>query len=47
MWKIYLIEFIIVLAISIFWVIAIDRAMSENPDYKGEDFLNEDENNMI
>jgi len=47
MWKIYLLEFTITLIISIIWVIGIDKMIQNNPDYKGEDFLNEDKNNMI
>jgi hypothetical protein len=40
MWKIYLLEFIITLSISILWVRGIDKMSKEHPDYKGEDFLN-------
>lgn len=39
MWKVYLVEFIVVLLVSIVWVRSIDKMMSEHPDYKGEDFL--------
>lgn len=42
MWKVYLLEFIMVLAVSALWVRSIDKMMSEHPDYKGEDFLNND-----
>ena len=43
MWKVYLIEFLVVLIISIVWVNAIDKMKNEHPDYKGEDFLNFEE----
>lgn len=42
MWKVYLVEFIVVVIVSIFWVRSIDKMMTEHPDYKGEDFLNHD-----
>ena len=42
MWKIYLLEFIITLVISILWVWGIDKMINEHPDYKGDDFLNEE-----
>lgn len=44
MWKVYLLEFAITLLISIAWVMSIDKMASEHPNYKGEDFLNEDQN---
>jgi hypothetical protein len=44
MWKVYLLEFVIVLVVSILWVRGIDRAITEHPDYKGEDFLDWDDN---
>jgi hypothetical protein len=42
MWKVYLLEFIITLVISILWVRGIDKMANEHPDYKGDDFLNEE-----
>jgi len=49
MWKIYLIEFVIVVIISYLWARGIDKMNKEHPDYKGDDFLNlkddEKENN--
>jgi hypothetical protein len=42
MWKVYLLEFIITLVISILWVWGIDKMANEHPDYKGDDFLNEE-----
>jgi len=36
-------EFIIVFVVSLLWVIGIDKMITENPDYKGDDFLNENE----
>lgn len=46
MWKIYLFEFIAVLIVSIIWVRSIDKMMSEHPEYKGEDFLNWDDDKV-
>ena len=43
MWKVYLFEFITVLIVSIIWVRNIDKMMSEEPEYKGEDFLDWDD----
>ena len=43
MWKIYLFEFIATVIISVVWACAIDKAITEDPDYKGEDFLNWDD----
>ena len=43
MWKVYLFEFLVTLVISILWVRNIDKMMTENPDYKGEDFLDWDD----
>lgn len=40
MWKVYLLEFIIVVIVSALWVRGIDKMMEDHPDYKGEDFLN-------
>ena len=44
MWRVYLMEFIIVFVVSLLWVRGIDKMITENPDYKGEDFLNEEDN---
>ena len=43
MWKVYLFEFIITVLVSVCWVIAIDKMNNNHPDYKGEDFLNFDQ----
>ena len=43
MWKVYLFEFITVVIVSLIWVRSIDKMMSEHPDYKGEDFLEWDD----
>lgn len=43
MWKVFLLMFIIVAIISWRWVAAIDYMNKNYPDYKGEDFLNWDE----
>lgn len=40
MWKVYLLEFIVVVIVSVLWVRGIDKMMKDHPDYKGEDFLN-------
>jgi len=37
-----IISFLISLIISILWVRAIDNMKNSHPDYKGEDFLNWD-----
>ena len=42
MWVVFLVEFIVVLTISIVWARAIDNMSKEHPDYRGEDFLNWD-----
>lgn len=39
MWRVYLLEAVIVFTISIIWVYGIDKIAREHPDYKGEDFL--------
>jgi hypothetical protein len=41
MWRVFLMEFIVLLIISILWVRGISKMKEEHPDYKGEDFLNE------
>jgi hypothetical protein len=45
MWKIYLLEFVIVVIVSVLWANGIDKMNTNHPNYKGEDFL--DENNQI
>ena len=35
-------SFILATIVSIFWVRGIDYMKENHPDYKGEDFLNED-----
>ena len=49
MWKVYLLMFVVVAIISYFWVRGIDYMKENHPDYKGEDFLNwdEDDKNTI
>jgi len=45
MWKVYLLEFVVVVIVSILWVRGITKMHEEHPDYKGEDFFNEDDGN--
>ena len=40
MWKVYLLEFVVVVIVSLLWVRGIDKMMQDHPDYEGEDFLN-------
>lgn len=49
MWKVYLLMFVVVAIISYLWVRGIDYMKENHPDYKGEDFLNwdEDDKNTI
>lgn len=49
MWKVFLLMFVVVAIISYFWVKGIDFMKENHPDYKGEDFLNwdEDDKNTI
>jgi hypothetical protein len=49
MWKVFLLMFIVVAIISYLWVRGIDYMKENHPDYKGEDFLNwdEDDKNTI
>ena len=49
MWKVFLLMIVIVAIISYFWVRGIDYMKENHPDYKGEDFLNwdEDDKNTI
>ena len=44
MWKIYLVMFVITAIISYLWVRGIDKMEQEHPDYKGDDFLNFEDN---
>jgi len=44
MFIIYLIIFVVSAIISYLWVQGIDKMKREHPDYKGEDFLNFEEN---
>ena len=44
MWKIYLVMFVIAGIISYLWVRGIDKMGQEHPDYKGDDFLNFEDN---
>ena len=43
MWRVYLLMFVVVLVVSILWVRGIDYMDKNHPDYKGEDFFNEEE----
>ena len=43
MWKVFLLMFVVVAIISYLWVRGIDYMKENHPDYKGEDFLNFDE----
>jgi len=43
MWKVYLLMVAVVAIISYFWVRGIDYMKENHPDYKGEDFLNWDD----
>jgi len=49
MWKVYLVMFVITAIISYLWAQGIDNMKNQHPDYKGNDFLNfeddEKENN--
>jgi hypothetical protein len=49
MWIIYLVMFVITAIISYLWTIGIDKMKDKHPDYKGDDFLNfeEDEDYKI
>ena len=44
MWKVYLFELAVTIVVTVLWVAAIDKMKRDYPDYKGEDFLNEDQN---
>jgi hypothetical protein len=41
MWKVYLIELIVILVISLVWTYGIDNMSKKHPEYKGEDFFSE------
>ena len=43
MWKVFLLMFVLVAIISYLWVRGIDYMKENHPDYKGDDFLNWDE----
>lgn len=43
MWKAYLLMVAVVAIISYFWVQGIDYMKENHPDYKGEDFLDLDD----
>jgi hypothetical protein len=43
MWKVFLLMFVVVAIISYLWVRGIDYMKENHPDYKGDDFLNLDE----
>jgi len=43
MWIVYLLMFIITLIVSLIWVRGIDKMTTEHPDYKGDDFLDWDD----
>ena len=43
MWKVYLVMFVITAIISYLWVSGIENMKNSHPDYKGEDFLNFEE----
>ncbi len=49
MWKVFLLMFVVVAIISYLWVRGIDFMNENHPDYKGDDFLNwdEDDKNSI
>jgi hypothetical protein len=47
MWKVYLLMFIVVLVISILWVNAITNMQKNHPDYKGEDWLDWNEDDKL
>jgi len=43
MWKAYLLMVAVIAIISYFWVQGIDYMKENHPDYKGEDFLDLDD----
>jgi len=43
MWKVFLLMFVVVAIISYSWVRGIDYMKENHPDYKGEDWLNWDD----
>lgn len=42
MWKVYLLEFVVVVIVSILWVRGIVDMHEKHPDYKGEELFGED-----
>ena len=47
MWIVYLLMFIVVAVISILWVNSITNMQKNHPDYKGEDWLDWDEDDKL
>jgi len=49
MWKVFLLMFVVGAIISYLWVRGINFMKENHPDYKGDDFLNwdEDDKNSI
>ena len=50
MWKVFLLMAVITGIISYLWVRGIDYMKENHPDYKGDDFLNldeDDKNNIL
>jgi hypothetical protein len=47
MWKVYLLMFIVVVALCILWVNSITNMQKNHPDYKGEDWLNWNEDDKL
>jgi hypothetical protein len=50
MWKVFLLMFVVVAIISYLWVRGIDYMKENHPDYKGDDFLDwdeDDKNNIL
>jgi hypothetical protein len=49
MWKVFLLMFVVGAIISYLWVRGIDFMKENHPDYKGDDFLDwdEDDKNSI
>jgi hypothetical protein len=43
MWRVYLLEFVVVVIISLLWVNGITKMHEEHPDYKGEDLFDEED----
>lgn len=51
MWQVYLLMFVVVVAISYLWVVAINHTSENYPDYRGDDLFGEfdedDKNNIL